>query len=76
MLDDKDAFTSIDELRADMELASFRGYTEDVLLEKVWFATIDVMGGGMKGRCAFIKGELNKYAEDLDRALKLMVWDA
>lgn len=71
MLDDKDIFTTPADVRADMELASFRGYIQDVFIGKVWFKAV-----GELGKHNFIKHQINQYAFDLDRALNLMVWNA
>lgn len=71
MLDDKDAFTTTADLRADMELASFRGYVQDVLTGRVWFKAV-----GELGKFKFAQHQINQYSADLDKALQLMVWNA
>lgn len=71
MLDDKDHFTTAEEIKADMELASMRGYIQDVLVGNVWFKAV-----GELGKFKFVQHQINQYATDLDKALRLMVWNA
>ena len=71
MLDDKDTFTTPADIRADMELASFRGYIQDVLVGKVWFKAV-----GELGKFKFVKHQIGQYSSDLDKALNHLVWNA
>ena len=71
MLDDTDTFTTITELKADMELASFKGYVEDVFMGHVMLPGITHMG-----KHKFIKWQLQTYATSLDKALDILVWNA
>lgn len=71
MLDDKDGFLTIEELKADMELASMRGFVTDLLNKDVWFKGVDELG-----LHKFIKFQLMTYATDLDKALDFVVWNA
>jgi hypothetical protein len=71
MLDDRDEFTTIEELKADMELASFKGYVEDIFLRRVCLPGVTEMG-----RHKFIEWQLQSYATGLDKALNTLVWNA
>lgn len=71
MLDDVDTFTTPKELKADMELASFKGYVEDIFLGHVMLPGLRQMG-----KHNFIKWQLQTYATSLDKALDVLVWNA
>jgi hypothetical protein len=61
----------MDELKADMELASMKGFVEDILTGRAWFKDVGIMG-----KYKFVQFQLRVYEKDLDRALDLVVWHA